>query len=379
MGRVYFLIFCILAAPVSAATPPLAQNLFWSRPCAALLSSFYETLPPIGRKRQIADSTRATAEKTLLTFSQETFGDARAVIADGELLLDSHEFDSWWQPTVNNRVASFTEGIKDGDALVGVFDGSERIQEFLDSFHDKTIAMARAGEGPQRFAEKIRSSQLGQALLAGAAATAGAQIATGHHYSSIWLTVAAMAYAGLTSPFDFSWRLPWYRDGGNSEQARLPHLFSQSYRLVRGRPNAPRWVWWGSQVRLSLETFSKIWDDGPGGYVSRDLGEALDLDDQINTMPFLERWKCRIRAARLKRQHKDLEDSLQIQTGGPEALFDFALLQAGVAGLKYPRLIVGFRLPPNANEGDPDGDGNIPAEPPFHPTSPHSPQPVGMP
>jgi len=380
MGRVLVFFSVLLCVGVQASTEDLARNLFWSRPCAGLLSAFFETLPPVGRKRVALESTEASSIELLRRFLEERFPHRFEVDAIGPLLTDSQTFDRWTeQQTLINRLSGLRGAIGQRDTLVGIFDGEDRISAFLDRFHDKTVALARAGLDPVSLREKVLSSHLAKALIAMGVAVGAAQVATGRHAEWVWAVSSLMALRGLQLPFDYSWRLRRHRDGDAPEKAVLPGLFEKAYRITRSHPKAPEWLFWGIETRFSLNTLEEIWDQSPGDFINSNLAEALAWDDHVNTLPFWERWAARIKLARLQRQNKELEASVKLQVSGPEAYFDFLLLKAGTAGLTRPRLMVAFRLPPWANDGDGGSGGNdgvINSDPPPH--APHYyPTPVG--
>ncbi|MBY0369638.1 hypothetical protein K2X33_03060 [bacterium] len=380
MGR-WILLLVFWGTFAQAKTPTLASNLFWSRPCAALLASFFETLPPLGRKRVCLESTQCTASSTIERLLTERFNRYPKVNASARFIADSEGLSPSVEEAIGNRLSELKEGLKKSETLVGIYDGEDRISAFLDRFYDKTEAYAHAGSEAVTVRERVLASYFGQVCLGACAALGVAQTAMGTHNPVAWTVAGIAALVGLRMPFDYAWRLGYHRDGNNPKNAKLPEMFEKAYSIGRSATKAPEWLYWGTGVRLSLSTLEEIWNLPMGDFAPPALGQGLALDDHINTMTFLERWRVRMKLARLKKLKEEVEASLPVQAFAPEGDFDFLLLKSGTAGLPKPRLIVTFRLPEWANEGnDDDGDGG-PADysPDWDPSDTHSPQPVGSP
>ncbi len=375
MGRWFGVIWIWGSLAFAGAAPsdpdPLAGNLLRSRPCAGILAAFLEAHPSIsGQRRVTLESIQQSAKASIYRFLQEELHRGYHFQADGNFLLSSDQLGFFNRETITARMASLHGSIEYPRTLVGVFDGETRITQFLDRFRDKTQAFVSACRSPAHYRESLLSSHLAQAFLIGGLTVGATQFALGQHHALAWGLGALALVRGATMNCDFSFLFDAMRDGTTAANARLPTLFEKATRIARAEATAPRWLAWGTSLRFSVDTMKELWESSYGDWVSPTLASAIDLDDEINTMPFWERWRTARAAARLKKKSPTDYTILQRQTQGPPLLIDFILLKGGTAGLRHPRLIVAFRLPPFINEDERgDGGGGGGGSPPFSPVT----------
>ncbi len=342
----------------SAAENPVSQTVFRTRPCAALISAFLRTLPPIsGTRRQSLDTVGYASQRLVARFADEVLDTGGHYPADTAFYFTSQHLQFWNKWKIGRRLRAMEDGFEDSRTLVATFDGREAIEAFLDSFQDKSVEFAQVGDTPADYHHKLMTSFAGVSLLASAGAAGATQIVTGEHSLLGWLLTAVLSSHALRMHCDFALHFARHCDGMHSRFARLPRLFADAASIARSAQNAPRWLHWAENQRLSIYTLDELWQQGWGDWVNPSLVEALNADDRANTMPLMERIEVLRRAKQLGLETEAGYDELRKQARGPEVFFDIIVLAEGTLGLKHPRMLLSLRLPEGANQGDEDEGG----------------------
>jgi hypothetical protein len=344
---------------LGAPADPLSGNVFWSRPCAGLISAFLQTHAPLqGRKRRIVpESVELSARHTLDRLVKEVLHSSWQIDQNPSLLADSKHVSRGGGRNVAERMGSLRNAVGDRATLIGQLDGRERVESFVELFRDHTTAFVDTCQKPSAYREKEMQGYLGQAVCAATGFVSLAALMTNASGLAVAGSAALSALSALYFPLDFPWTLARARDGTDRESATLPSLFDTAEAMLSGRADAPEWLHWGTSTRFSIDSLNELWHRGYGTFIAPELQKAMELDDTIRTLPFVERMKTWWRGRGLERHNPAAYEQLLVQAYGPEVLFDFILLKAGTLGFPEPRLIVAFRLPPHVNEDGGDGGG----------------------
>lgn len=343
----------LLSQMTFASGPSLDNGVFWSRPCAGLLTAYLADARPFGPNGSIAfNSDQQSAQDLLRRFVRDEFGDPWEFNAHRSVFQTSKTTRWYNKRRAGVRLARLRDEIAGQRALVGIFDGPHRILRFLESFKMHTEALAEECQHPECFTDKGRLGTAALGLLGAGAWTLLSERSVHADYPSI-VQGAMLALAGLALPFDFPLHFPRLRDGGFFSKPVVGDLFKQAVPIASNSHGAPAWLHWGQSVPFSLATLEELWDQGVAEIAPRNIVQALHSDDRLNAQTFMERFWHMRRIARIKdsEQRKDRLNATPLEIVD----CDFVLFKKNTQFLNTSRLVVAFRLNDSVNRDDDDG------------------------